>query len=324
MAMPYLVGKLIGAVAKSGDEAELSQIALMLLGIFTAGGFFSFLRGSLFTLAGERVVARLRKMLYDHLVVQDVGFFDANKTGELMNRLASDTTVIQTATTVNVSMGLRFAAQVVIGLVLIFWYSVKLSGVMLAVVPLVAFAAVAYGKWVQSLSGDTEGPRHRLGVAQEVFSSVRTVRSFAAEEGGAVRQIGRRRVRDGREKALAYGLFGGETLGQYAVCLVLWYGGTLTLRGDGGGRPHVVPAVHDHDRLRVGRALRPLRIADERSRRLASRLRPARHEPTIPCAGGAVPHRSAASSPEEVSFHYPSRPDVTVLSGVTLHIRRAR
>jgi len=328
MAMPYLVGKLIGAVAKSGDEAELSQIALMLLGIFTAGGFFSFLRGSLFTLAGERVVARLRKMLYDHLVVQDVGFFDANKTGELMNRLASDTTVIQTATTVNVSMGLRFAAQVVIGLVLIFWYSVKLSGVMLAVVPLVAFAAVAYGKWVKSLSQRYQKALATASeTAQEVFSSVRTVRSFAAEGKEAARYG--KSVDDayamGAKKALAYGLFGGliGTLGQYAVCLVLWYGGTLTLRGEMEAADLTSFLLYT---IMIAFALGglsdlfgSLMNALGASRRVFDLLDTT---PTIPCAGGAVPASLRGEVRlEEVSFHYPSRPDVTVLSGVTLHIR---
>ena len=58
---------------------------------------------------------------------QDIAFYDRNKTGELMNRLASDTTVIQSAVTVNVSMGLRFAAQAIVGIMLIFLYSWKLS-----------------------------------------------------------------------------------------------------------------------------------------------------------------------------------------------------
>ena len=184
MAMPHFIGVLISTVEVSGGtqaqkQAQLQQVALLLLLIFTLGGLFSFLRGFLFTLAGERLVARLRRQLFLHLLHQaaaapnhrtraarltrmpntcrthaehmqntcrahaepmpntcrahalyarqDIAFYDRNKTGELMNRLASDTTVIQSAVTVNVSMGLRFAAQAIVGIMLIFLYSWKLS-----------------------------------------------------------------------------------------------------------------------------------------------------------------------------------------------------
>merc|ERR550514_1627201 len=126
--MPHFIGVLIGSVnagaqtfpnkCNATPEAllqckheRLAQVAELLVGIFSLGGLFSFFRGFLFTLAGERVVARLRRQLFTHLLRQDIGFFDQYKTGELMNRLASDTTVIQSAVTVNISMGLRFAAQ---------------------------------------------------------------------------------------------------------------------------------------------------------------------------------------------------------------------
>lgn len=56
------------------------------------GSFFTFVRGFCFNLAGERLVARVRQQLFKALVTQDVAFFDAAKTGELMNRLAADTT----------------------------------------------------------------------------------------------------------------------------------------------------------------------------------------------------------------------------------------
>jgi len=67
--------------------------------------------GYLFTLAGERVVARLRKALFAQIISLEIAFFDESQTGELLNRLSSDTAVLQDAVTVNVSMGLRFAAQ---------------------------------------------------------------------------------------------------------------------------------------------------------------------------------------------------------------------
>merc|ERR1740130_1306246 len=126
--MPSLVGQMLGVISDSGvsrDEqsARLARATTTLAVIFVLGGIATSIRGFLFNLAGERVVARLRAMLFTHLIAQDISFFDRNTTGELMNRLASDTTVLQSAVTINISMGMRFVAQALIGILLILLYS---------------------------------------------------------------------------------------------------------------------------------------------------------------------------------------------------------
>ena len=129
VAMPAFIGFIIAAITSSSSadpKRDLEIATITLVGIFTAGGLFSFLRGWLYTLAGERVVARLRRNLFRHLIAMPISFFDTNKTGELMNRLSSDTTVVQNAATVNISMALRFGVQVTASLAMIFVYSWKL------------------------------------------------------------------------------------------------------------------------------------------------------------------------------------------------------
>ncbi len=76
---------------------------------------------------GERIVKTLRSRLFYHIITQDVAFFDVSKTGELMNRLASDTSVMQSCLSVNVSMGLRSLGQILVSTVLLFITSWKLS-----------------------------------------------------------------------------------------------------------------------------------------------------------------------------------------------------
>jgi ABC-type multidrug transport system fused ATPase/permease subunit len=100
MFLPYYIGKLIDAVGGpgGGDQGpsaarqSLDKSVLVLLAILLVGSVFTFVRGTLFNLAGERLVARVRTQLFASLVQQDVGFFDQAKTGELMNRLSADTT----------------------------------------------------------------------------------------------------------------------------------------------------------------------------------------------------------------------------------------
>lgn len=101
---------------------------------------------------GERIVRNIRKELFAAIIVQDIAFFDANNTGELMNRLASDTAMIQNALSVNVSMGLSAMGQIFVSLVLLFVTSWRLTFVMLAVVPALVILVVLYGNFTKKLT----------------------------------------------------------------------------------------------------------------------------------------------------------------------------
>ena len=86
------------------------------------------------------------------IVSLEIGFFDSNKTGDLMNRLSSDTTKLQDAATTNVSMFLRSLVSLVLSLVLLFVTSWSLTLVALAVVPAIIIAATLYGRLMKKLS----------------------------------------------------------------------------------------------------------------------------------------------------------------------------
>ena len=177
-----LLGRMVDSfVTADHDEgrANLLSSVLTLFSVFVFGGLMTFLRAALFTIAGERVVLRLRKRLFASILEQDIAFFDETRTGELINRLADDCSVLQSTVTSNVSMALRqllqvstrkassFAsprhasagrgahdaarrapppAQLFGSLVIIFFISWRLTLVMLAVVPIVTVGAVRYGR----------------------------------------------------------------------------------------------------------------------------------------------------------------------------------
>ena len=105
------------------------------------------------------------RKLFEHILQQEMGFFDGSKTGELINRLSSDTTVIQSAVTVNVSMGLRFSAQLVICIAALFIISWRLTLVMLTIVPLLVMSAAAYGRFIKRMS---KGYQDALAQASDV------------------------------------------------------------------------------------------------------------------------------------------------------------
>jgi ABC-type bacteriocin/lantibiotic exporter with double-glycine peptidase domain len=188
MAAPALFGHLIDIASKDGTQAQLNKTAAELGLFFMLSAVFTFIRGSLYTLCGERVVARLRRDLFTHMTHQEIAFFDQNKTGELTNRLASDTSVIQNAVTINVSMGLRFLAQLLICLVALFVISWKLTLVMLAIVPLLVLSAAAYGRFIRRMSKEYQDALAGASdVATESLGNIRTVRAFGMEPAEGVR-----------------------------------------------------------------------------------------------------------------------------------------
>lgn len=233
---PQGVRILTDAVNQPNGREILRTTVFEMMGLFVLVGLFGFLRSWLYTLAGERVVARLRRDLYNRIIAQEIGFFDAQRTGELLNRLSADTNVIQSGVTVNISMALRFFVQALGSVSILLWTSWKLTLVMLAVVPFVAIGAMLFARRVRALSKTTQDALAQASeVADETLGNIRTVRSFAREEFELGRYEGKVNTafEMGRRLALTYGTFQGAMgfAGFGAVALVLWYGGNEVIDG---------------------------------------------------------------------------------------------
>ena len=236
LAAPSLVGILIDDVTQGGGRAAINRAALILLAVFGVSGAATAFRSYWFTVAGERVVARLRNRLYSAVIHREIGFFDQRRTGELMNRLSSDTTVLQNAVTVNLSMALRYGLQAVGAVVILLWISWKLTLVMLAVVPVVAIAASVYGRMVRKVSREVQDALARASeVAEETIAGIRTVRAFARESAESVRYEERVQASFdlARYRAFLGAVFSGgiSFAGYGAIAAVLWYGGILLSEG---------------------------------------------------------------------------------------------
>jgi ABC transporter fused permease/ATP-binding protein len=232
-AIRYIVD---GAVGQGKSLEKLDQAAFFLVGVAAVQAAASALRYVLFTICGERVVTRLRTDLFARLMEQDIAFFDERRTGELTSRLASDTTVLQNAVSVNISMALRFAVSVVGGFAFLVFTSWRLALVMLAIVPPVALGAVAYGRRVRRLSRDVQDSLARGSeVAEEALAGIRTVRAFAAEPhevgryAGAVHESFTLAKKRSIMAATFMGVASFAAAG--AAGAVLWYGGRLVTDG---------------------------------------------------------------------------------------------
>jgi len=218
-------------------EITLQIAAILLFSSLAIGGLFAMVRGWLYNLAGERVVVRIRKRLFSHLMMQEVGFFDTTKSGELVNRLASDTDVLKNAVTTNISMGLRFSATIVGALIVMLAMSWKLTLLIIGTVPVLVCVAATYGNFVGKLARKTQDAlASATDTASESIQCVRTVRAFGRE----TRQVSLydeavdEAYTYAAKVALGYGGFIGvmQTFGGLTLTLQLYFGATMVLSGE--------------------------------------------------------------------------------------------
>lgn len=236
LAFPQIVRHLLDAAFLRHDGRLLDRIAVALLLLFAVQALLNMVQVYLLTSTAERVIATLRTDLFAHLVTLSPGFFTERRTGELTSRLTSDTSVLQTVLSTNLSEFARQTLFLIGGIVLLTLTHPALTATTLSVVPVVVAAAFLFGRMLRRASlGVQDRIAEATGTADEAFAQIRTVQSFTAEPeetrkydahlrdvvDAAVRRAGVRGVFFG---VLTFFGFGG-------VVAVLWEGGRLVLAG---------------------------------------------------------------------------------------------
>jgi ATP-binding cassette subfamily B (MDR/TAP) protein 9 len=147
------------------------------------GGVFSGLRGSIFSLVGGRVNVRLRTLLMDSLLAQDIGFFDVTKTGDISSRLSSDTTLVGDQVTLNVNVFLRSLVQAIGVLIFMAILSWQLTLLAFISVPVITIFSRYYGDFIRSM---TKLMQKKLAdgnsISEAALGSMTTVRALGAED----------------------------------------------------------------------------------------------------------------------------------------------
>lgn len=188
MSIPFSIGKILD-IATNSDEGtdqlfglDLPTFYLALGGVLTLGAAANYGRIIILRIVGERIVARLRTQLYRRTFTQNAEFFDANRTGDLISRLSSDTIIVGKSITQNLSDGLRSAVSGGAGFGLMAYVSLKLTGVLTLMFPPVAIGAFFYGKAIRNLSRKIQRNLGSLTkIAEERLGNVRTSQAFAGE-----------------------------------------------------------------------------------------------------------------------------------------------
>jgi ABC transporter fused permease/ATP-binding protein len=330
LAYPRVIGVLIDAAVAGGIDT-INRAAVAMGVIFAVQAVAVALRYYLFSIAGERIVTRLRERVYRSIIEQEIGFFDARKTGELTSRITADATVMQNTVSVNLSMGLRNIVMVGGGIGLLVVSSPRLTALMLALVPPVALGAVVAGRRLSKLSKKAQDTLARANeAAEEAIAGIRTVRSFSRESAEAERYsdriwesfgVSRRRV---RVVAIFVGAMNLAAFG--SVSAVLWFGGRMVMAGDlsvGELASFIlytlIVAMSMTALANLWSDFARARGASERVFELIDR------EPVVDAGGGeTLPEVDGQVEFDGVGFAYPVRPEVRVLDEVNLRLDPGR
>ncbi len=319
-----------GDIAKGAQVMALRAHFFELFGVAVALGLFSAARFYTVSWLGERVTADLRNAVYSHVLHQSPEFFETTQTGEVLSRLTSDTTLVQTVVGSSLSMGLRNAVMGMGALIMLVWTNPYVMFQVLGVLVLVVLPSMWFGRRVRKLSrASQDRVADSSAIAAEVLNAIPVVQSYTAEGREAARfdastdsafrtAVRRTSARSvlvafiiiATSAALLWGLYQGTQaviagtitaghLGQTVVYVIILASAAAVL-GEVYG-----------DLLRAaGATERLMELLATRSP-IASPLRPQ-----------ALPATGAGSSVsfEAVTFHYPSRPAIAALSGFSLSV----
>ena len=321
---------LIDSGFSGGDSTTLDQALLLLVGLSVIIAFGTFARFYLVSWLGERVVADLRKAVFDRVLSLHPGFFEVTKTGEILSRLTTDTTLLQSVIGSSASMALRSALNFLGGMVMLFVTNAKLAGLVLLVVPIVVVPILIYGRRVRKLSRVSQDRVADVGAfAEESFNAIQTVQAFTHETEDRKRFDVQ--VKNAFDTAIrrtwARGLLSAIVilLVFNAIAVILWIGGHGVLIGEiSGGELAAFVFYASVVAFSVGiisEVFGELQRAAGATERLIELLE---EEPEILAPANAISMPDPSQGRvhfDGVTFHYPSRPDMPALVDFTLDIK---
>jgi len=329
LAMPVGVRLVIDEGFLAGGTQAIDRHFLVLFAMAAVLAVFSAARYYLVSWLGERVVADVREAVYRHVVGLGPAFFEVTRTGEVLSRLTTDTTLVQAVAGVNLSITLRSLVTLAGGLGMLAVTSPRLTAVILLVIPLVLVPVLVFGRRVRRLTRDTQDRvADASAIAGETLGAIQAVQAFTLEEhqsarfGDAVGRSFDTAVRRIRARAWLTAtaivlLFG-------AVVFVLWLGAQSVVAGrmtPGALGQFLLYAIFvAGSAASLSEMWSEIQRAGGAVERIVELL-DAAPEIAAPAEPLALPSPArGALAFHDVRFEYPTRPGTAALEGFTLAV----
>ena len=329
LALPVAVRQLIDHGLAANDASAINRYfyGLLIAAVFYGG--FAALRFYLVTWLGERVVADLRIAVYRRVVRMDPMFFETTRVGEVLSRLTTDTTLVQAISGVNLSIVLRSILSLVGALVMLGLTNAKLMGTILVMIPIVVAPLIIIGRRVRGLSRASQDRiADTSGLAGETLNAIQTVQAFTLEDlqtnryADAVEDSFATAVRRTQVRAVLTAV--GIMLVFAAITFILWLGAHQVIAGtmSGGQLTQflIYAVLVGSSAAQLTEMWGEMQRAAGAMERLSELLqaRPAIEAPLRPLD---LPDRvRGVIRFDNVSFHYPSRPQTAALANFSLDV----
>jgi ATP-binding cassette subfamily B protein len=330
LALGRGIGLLIDEGFGRGNEQLLNHALAIIIGGTAVLAMATYARVSLVSWLGERVVADIRRAVYDHIIGLSPGFFEMTRTGEVLSRLTADTTLVQSLIAATASVALRNLLLVAGGIAMMLVTSARLTGLALLVLPAVILPIVLFGRRVRRLSRATQDRVADMSAyAEESLHAVRVVQAFTHEA------IDRQRFSERLERTVTTAMsyvrarallvavvlmlvFGG-------IAVVLWIGGHDVLAGRLSGGDLSAFIIYAAFVAGAVGALAEVAGDLQRTAGAIERLveiletRPDIAAPALPLPLPEPPRGAVRF--ERVTFRYASRPERSALDNFDLDVK---
>lgn len=329
LAFPYAMGKLIdAATGKLADGVlnNMNTIAIGLMSILFVQAIFSFFRILWFVEVAEKTLADIRKATYSKLITLPMSFFSQRRVGELNSRISADLSQIQDSITTTLAEIIRQIVVFVGGIIALSLVSGKLTLMMLSILPILVVVAVVFGRFIRKLSRQAQDKLADSNtVVEETLQGIANVKAFVNEAYEA------NRYKNSIDEVVKLALRGATFRGAFAsfiiFCLfgsivsVVWYGSHLVSEGAitvGGLTTFILYStfvgaamgsfaeLYAQLQKTVGATERVIELLEEKN------------EAVVLAESKTIKHSIKGNITfQDTGFHYPSRPEVQVLNGVS-------
>lgn len=329
LALPIAFKRLIDDGLAVRDAATINRYFVLFLTAAVLFGIFAALRFYMVTWLGERVVADLRSAVYRRVVRMDPTFFEVTRTGEVLSRLTTDTTLVQTLVGSSLSMALRSFVSLVGSLVMLVITSPSLTLMFVAALPVIIGPMLLMGRRVRRLSRTSQDRiADTSALADETLNAIQTVQAFQLEPLHSQRfsdaVMDSFKVAVARTRARSYLTAQGTILVFSAVTFVLWMGAHKVLNGAMSfgelSQFLMYSGYMAMSAAMLSEVWGDVQRAAGAMERLVE-LHQATPHITAPVNAIELPQPSAGRIRfDNVSFNYPSRPDSQALEHFTLEV----
>jgi ABC-type multidrug transport system fused ATPase/permease subunit len=308
LAFPKLLGDLVDPKNAVNLFKGMNKAGLLLLAVLVGQSIFSFFRIILFVNVTEKTLAALRQTIYSHLIKLPMKFFLERRVGELSSRISSDISLLQETFTTTLAEFIRQMIIIVGGITILLITSWQLTAFMLAILPIMMVAAIIFGKFIRRFSKQVQ---EQVAASNTEFFEIARYRQRTNEAARIGMKGGK--FRGAFSSFIILGIFG-------ALVTVIWRGVAMGLSTPAllsfvlysvfiGGSIAGLAEVYTNLQKSIGATEHLLEILDE-------------PEEDITPVTAISPENQLDGqiSFRNISFHYPSRPDLNIMNNVSFEV----